>query len=89
MFVVVAYDITDDERRLKVSQLLANFGERVQKSVFECEISEAQFARLQGGVLKLICPTEDAVRYYRICEGCRKQLAGILPPSHGTAPLMV
>ncbi len=89
MFVVVAYDISDDERRLKVSQLLANFGDRVQKSVFECDISEAQFARLQGGVVSLIRPEADTVRYYRVCESCRAKMQAIPPPAGGSDQLIV
>jgi len=48
MFVVISYDIADDRRRLKVAQTLLDFGgERVQRSVFECYITERNYERLQ------------------------------------------
>ncbi|NLW36114.1 MAG: CRISPR-associated endonuclease Cas2, partial [Syntrophorhabdus aromaticivorans] len=39
-FVVIAYDISDDKKRLEISDLLITYGIRVNKSVFECFVSE-------------------------------------------------
>jgi CRISPR-associated protein Cas2 len=39
MKYVVAYDIADDGRRNRVARFLEGWGRRVQKSVFECELS--------------------------------------------------
>ena len=38
MIVLIAYDVTSDRRRSKIARLLANHGERIQYSVFECEL---------------------------------------------------
>ena len=46
MFVVVAYDIADDKRRLRVMKLLAGYGEHVQESVFECDLAPALYRQL-------------------------------------------
>ncbi|HIP96765.1 MAG TPA: CRISPR-associated endonuclease Cas2, partial [Anaerolineae bacterium] len=40
MFVVVAYDISNDRRRTKLHDTLLNFGTPVQYSVFECIVDQ-------------------------------------------------
>ena len=42
MFIVVAYDICDDRRRLCVHKALKNFGHPVQYSTFECLLDPPQ-----------------------------------------------
>ena len=54
MFLVVTYDIVDDQRRERVASELANFGERVQYSVFECHLTPAQVQDLQQRLDRLI-----------------------------------
>lgn len=68
MLVVVAYDIADDRRRNRVASELENFGQRVQYSVFECHLTQAQLKMLQGRLASLIVEAEDRVRYYTLCE---------------------
>ena len=68
MFLVVTYDIVDDQRRERVASELANFGERVQYSVFECHLTLAQVQELQQRLTRLIVHTEDRVRYYPLCQ---------------------
>ena len=70
MFIVVTYDITDDKRRLHVSDELENFGARVNFSVFECYLETETVSVLKGRLAELIEPTEDNVRYYVLCESC-------------------
>jgi CRISPR-associated protein Cas2 len=62
---VIAYDIEDDARRLRVARLLEGVGTRVQKSVFECDIDDRQFARLARRLALLLVPG-DALRAYRL-----------------------
>ncbi len=40
MFCIVSYDLPDDGRRLKLSKILLDFGDRVQYSVFECILKD-------------------------------------------------
>lgn len=74
MFIVVAYDITDNTRRLKVAATLKDYGERVQYSVFECLLDERKLESLIREVTELIEMEQDSVRIYRLCEGCRKEV---------------
>ncbi|NET61636.1 MAG: CRISPR-associated endonuclease Cas2 [Symploca sp. SIO2E6] len=46
LLYVVAYDIPDDKRCKKVSDLLEGYGKRVQYSVFECVLSQAKYEEL-------------------------------------------
>jgi CRISPR-associated protein Cas2 len=70
MNFVVSYDIPSDERRNKVSKTLKNFGERVQYSVFECQLDPPLFSRMVKALKALIDKEEDSVRIYQLCEGC-------------------
>lgn len=65
LYVVVAYDIEDDRRRARVAKTLEGYGERVQYSVFECEIEERHLQRLVRSLERLMEPG-DAVRIYRM-----------------------
>ncbi len=49
---VAAYDIANDSRRARVAEILAEYGRRVQRSVFEVEIEpeELDAVRLRIGV---------------------------------------
>ena len=64
-FFVVAYDITDDGRRVKVANLLKSYGERVQLSVFECWLTVAEFKLLKQRLGERIDLASDSVRFYR------------------------
>ncbi|MCL6636909.1 MAG: CRISPR-associated endonuclease Cas2 [Alicyclobacillus sp.] len=73
MYVVVAYDICTDnkagEKRLrKVAQTCQNYGQRVQKSLFECTLDEATLAGLVHDLRLLVHPREDSVRIYRALD---------------------
>jgi CRISPR-associated protein Cas2 len=75
MFIVVCYDIPDDKRRTRVGKVLEGFGYRVQKSVFECEVSAELYERMKRKVQKIINPEEDGVRYYQLCQSCLPKIA--------------
>ena len=74
MFVVVTYDITDDRRRLQVSDELQNFGARVNFSVFECHLEPDHVTDLKRRLAGQIDATEDNVRYYVLCDACVKKI---------------
>ena len=44
---IVAYDIADARERNRVAKALADFGERVQKSVWTCEVDSSAYARMR------------------------------------------
>lgn len=73
--LVVSYDIPDDRRRAKVCRLLKDFGERVQYSVFECYLRPEDRRRMGKRLKPLLVLEEDDVRFYRLCETCRRNAA--------------
>ena len=66
--MVVCFDVCDDRRLYRVSREVENFGVRVQKSIFECHLSEAQLEKLQKRLAAHIDASEDHVRYYTMCN---------------------
>ncbi len=80
MFIVVCYDVPDDRRRTRASNILKGFGTRVQKSVFECDITQKHFEKLKERLAKVLTE-EDGLRYYLLCAEClpRVEVAHGLP----------
>jgi len=79
MFVVICYDIPDDKRRNKVGKLLEGYGNRVQKSVFECDL-KPEFISLLKQRLARITKHEDTLRYYSLCAQCLTKVEVINGP---------
>ncbi|MFH0988543.1 MAG: CRISPR-associated endonuclease Cas2 [bacterium] len=73
MFYVVAYDIVSDRRRTKVAKILEDFGTRVQYSVFECNLTDAERKRLQKKLARYV-ETGDSIRYYMLCASCKEKV---------------
>jgi len=74
MFVVVSYDVVDDRKRTKIAKALKSYGERVQKSVFECRIDDQQLIRMKKTLESIMDMNEDSVRYYFLCKGCVERI---------------
>ena len=54
-------------RRLRrVAKVCESTGQRVQKSVFECQVDVAQFETLERRLLAEINPDQDCLRLYRM-----------------------
>lgn len=78
MLYVVCYDIEEDGRRQRLSSLLGGFGERVQKSVFECRLDDSGFRRLLEVLEKRFQPqTGENIRIYPLCRYCQKGALGV------------
>ncbi len=73
LFWVISYDIKDDRRRTHVAKRLKDYGTRVQYSVFECILPEEKFRELINRLRKFV-EEEDSIRFYKICENCRKKI---------------
>ena len=70
MQIVLVYDIPDDKRRTRLRKTLLSFGTPVQYSVFECDLTQRQLARMEKAVRAVMKPEEDNVRYYQLCRSC-------------------
>ena len=94
--VIVCYDVATDSRagrrRLRrVANVCLGFGQRVQQSVFECRVTEAQLEELELKLLREIDEGADMLRIYRLA-GDRDRLVrvyGVEPPNDFREPLIV
>ena len=77
MHVVIAYDIPEDKRRTKIHKTLKSYGQWMQFSLFECNLTDTQYAKLRGRLSKMIKPAEDSVRFYFLCECCHGKVERI------------
>ena len=81
-FVVVTYDISDSKRLYRVAKEMKNWGVRVQKSVFECLLSESDYLKMRKNIERLIKKEVDSIRLYILCKKCieRIEYIGATPP---------
>lgn len=73
MLVIACYDVATEtregRRRLRrVAKACEAVGQRVQKSVFECQVDARQFEELERKLLAIIDADEDCLRFYRLTE---------------------
>jgi CRISPR-associated protein Cas2 len=90
MYFVVSYDIHDDKRRTRIHKVLKNFGERIQFSVFECDLTKEQFLRMQHTLKRIIEEDQESVRIYHLCDRCQRKInriGGIIPRDGGAVVL--
>ena len=95
MLMLVAYDVntetTAGRRRLRrVARACLDFGQRVQNSVFECEVDPAQWTALRARLIAQIDPAADSLRFYRLgAEGRRRiEHVGAKPALDLDGPLL-
>ena len=72
MFYIISYDIPDDQRRTKVAKTLLDFGDRVQYSVFECNLDGNLLDEMIARIEKTVDQDEDSVRVYALCAACER-----------------
>lgn len=77
MYIVVSYDVPEDKRRTKIHKVLKSYGQWVQLSVFECHLTDTQYAKLRSRLSKLIQPNQDSVRFYFLCGCCQGKIERI------------
>lgn len=76
MNILIAYDVStitpEGRRRLRqVAQACTDFGQRVQYSLFECSLGDADFVRLRNRLLAILNCQEDSLRIYRLTGRCQ------------------
>ncbi len=71
MNILVSYDVNTESkagrrRLVKVAQTCKAFGQRVQFSVFECSVDEAQYEELVARLARIINHSSDSILVYRL-----------------------
>ncbi len=77
MFVLITYDISEDKRRTKIHNILKSYGQWLQYSVFECDLTKAQYAKLRHRLNKQINGETDSILFYFLCECCHGKVERI------------
>lgn len=96
MLVLVTYDVSTESkagrRRLRrVCGVCKNYGQRVQRSVFECVVGDKELVILRDRLQSEMDTAEDSVRLYFLDEGsrCKTEHYGVDRPVDLEGPLMV
>ena len=94
MKVLVTYDIRtadgDGPRRLRrVARACEDYGQRVQKSVFECVVGDKEWAELKARLLDVIDKADDSLRFYFLDNDCRVEHVGTNKPIDLAGPLVI
>lgn len=82
MLVVVSYDMStvseDGPRRLRrVAKICKDYGQRVQFSVFECEVDPARWTFFRQRLVDAIDPEVDSLRFYFLGANWRRRIEQI------------
>ena len=69
VLVLITYDVNTEtaagkKRLRKVAKQYVNYGRRVQNSVFECILDQAQAVALKAALAELIDEEVDSLRFY-------------------------
>lgn len=69
MLVLITYDVNTEtpagkKRLRKVAKQCVNYGRRVQNSVFECILDNAQCVMLKAELTDIIDKNTDSLRFY-------------------------
>lgn len=79
MMVLVSYDVStlegDGAKRLRrIAKHCLDFGQRVQFSVFECNVEPGQWERLKARLLKTYMPEQDSLRFYYLGANWKRRV---------------
>lgn len=82
MLVLITYDVntiseTGQKRLRKVAKLCQDYGQRVQNSVFECRLSEAQFVVLKNKLENIMNYDLDNIRFYFLGKNWKNRIESI------------
>jgi CRISPR-associated protein Cas2 len=82
MLVVVCYDVStiepEGQRRLRrVAKVCKDYGQRVQFSVFECEVDPAKWTFFKQKLIDEINPKEDSLKFYFLGSNWKRRIEQI------------
>jgi len=82
MYILITYDVDtirdDGKKRLRqVAKACRDYGQRVQNSVFECELNEAQYSMLIHKLSDIIDKQLDSIRFYILSKNENRRIVTI------------
>lgn len=96
MQLLITYDVATSteggQRRLRrVAKVCLDYGQRVQNSVFECQIDPAQFVELKKRLFSIVDLEHDSLRFYNLGADWDRRVEhhGVKPSMDPNGPLIV
>ncbi|MDR2904006.1 MAG: CRISPR-associated endonuclease Cas2 [Clostridiales bacterium] len=96
MLVLITYDVRTEspgggKRLRQVAKACLDYGQRVQNSVFECDLDAAKLLLVKERLLKIIDTKQDSLRFYLLGKDSHKKVEhyGAKPSVDITGPLIV
>lgn len=82
MFVLITYDVNitspyGAKRLRNVAKACMDYGKRVQNSVFECILTEAQYVLLKNKLNSIIDTEQDSIRFYLLGKNWKNKVETI------------
>lgn len=77
MKYVVCYDVSDDQRRSRLVNVLLNYGARIQESVFVADVSEVLCLEMKEKAGRVIDGGADRLHVFPMCAACEGKLAAM------------
>jgi len=82
MYILITYDVdtvseTGQRRLRQVAKACQDYGQRVQNSVFECEVTEAQFTLLKSRIESIIDEKLDSIRFYFLRRNDQRRMSAL------------
>ena len=86
MLVLITYDVNTQTaagrtRLRKVAKECTNYGQRVQNSVFECQMDAAKCRQVKDILEKIIDKETDSLRFYYLGEKYKNKDSVVRMPS--------
>ncbi|WP_101877649.1 CRISPR-associated endonuclease Cas2 [Lachnoclostridium edouardi] len=96
MLVLITYDVNTETtagktRLRKVAKQCQNYGQRVQNSVFECNVDAAKCRQIKAILEDIIDQEKDSLRFYYLGDRYKNKVEhiGIKPGFDVTEPLLL
>lgn len=86
MQLLITYDVATSteggQRRLRrAAKICLDYGQRVQNSVFECDVDPARFVELKNRLFEVVDLDHDSLRFYNLGADWDRRVE-----HHGTKP---
>ena len=95
MLVLITYDVSTEDsagrtRLRKVAKQCVNYGQRVQNSVFECQVNSVQYRQIKAILEGIIDKEKDSLRFYNLGDKYKNKVEhmGAKPGFDVTEPLI-
>lgn len=82
MLVLITYDVNtqtaEGRKRLrKVAKECVNYGQRVQNSVFECQVDTTKYRQIKAILEDIIDKEKDSLRFYNLGDKYKNKVEHI------------